>query len=262
MVPLLRLLCERFPDVSPKELHARVLCGEVLVNGGTERDPSRSVSADATLEWRVNRFVSRGGLKLEAALAAWQLPVQGRVFVDAGASTGGFTDCLLHAGAERVHAVDVGYNQLDYRLRQDPRVVVHERTNIMSLERLEPEPHAGVADLSFRSLKGAAHRLLQLTRERWAVVLVKPQFELPAPDRAFDGVIRDRALLLGTLLRVVAALSAEDVAVIQTMPSPVVGRRGNREFLFLVAAPGTMKSNESDVEDELRVQVERLPVRE
>ncbi|TVR02019.1 MAG: TlyA family rRNA (cytidine-2'-O)-methyltransferase [Spirochaetaceae bacterium] len=262
MIPLLRLLCERFPDVAPKELHARILCGEVLVNGDTERDPARTVSDDSAIEWRVNRYVSRGGLKLEAALSAWRLPVLGRVFVDAGASTGGFTDCLLHAGAERVHAVDVGYNQLDYRLRQDRRVVVHERTNIMSVAQLDPRPHAGVADLSFRSLKGAAHRLLQLTTERWAVVLVKPQFELPAGDRTFDGVIRDRTLLLQTLLRVVDTLSTEDVAVVKTMPSPVVGRRGNREFLFLVAATGTMEADVADVADQLRLQVEQIAIRE
>lgn len=260
MPVLLQLLRERFPNESPKELHARILCGEVLVGGETERDPARSVASDVRIEWRVSRYVSRGGLKLEAALAAWQLPVKGRVFVDAGASTGGFTDCLLHAGAERVHAVDVGYNQLDYRLRQDPRVVVHERTNLMSLETLDPQPHAGVADLSFRSLRGAARKLLSLTREGWAVVLVKPQFELPSPDRSFDGVIRDRGQLLNTLMRVVGTLGDEDVVVVRTMPSPVPGRKGNREFLFLISVPGALAADDAKVAAELRAQVDGLGV--
>ncbi|HKK47529.1 MAG TPA: SAM-dependent methyltransferase, partial [Alkalispirochaeta sp.] len=124
---LLDLLTQQFAEYSRDELYRLVMCGEVRVNGGTITDPRQAVGAGATLAIVTRRFVSRGGEKLEAALEAWPINVAARTWLDAGASTGGFTDCLLQRGASLVHAVDVGYNQLDYRLRNDPRVRVHER---------------------------------------------------------------------------------------------------------------------------------------
>lgn len=259
------------------------------------RDPAARVARGAVIELQSRpRYVSRGGEKLHAALAAWSIPVQDKVFVDAGASTGGFTDCLLQSGARVVHAVDVGYNQLDYRLRCDSRVIVHERTNLMDLEPLEPPPDAAVADLSFRSLRGAARKLLSLTSAGWGIVLVKPQFELASAlktgsggrgrrDRGSGygnargateldagaalgaGVIRDADVLREILLRLQRDLRADGVLVKRALSSPLVGRRGNREFLFLIErseanhagseANHSAESTAQSVEQEIRLAV-------
>ncbi len=244
----------------------------MLVNGERIRDPALRVAADALIEMPSRqRYVSRGGEKLHAALEEWSAPVRGKVFLDAGASTGGFTDCLLQFGARAVHAVDVGYNQLDYRLRRDSRVIVHERTNLMHLESLDPPADAAVADLSFRSLRGAARKLLSLSGEGWAIVLVKPQFEFAsalkragagrspgsrgrgrspvrgrsAPRDVADfnsatnfeaGVVRDPDVLQEILLSLRRDLAADGITVQGELASPVAGRRGNREFLFLLTS--------------------------
>jgi 23S rRNA (cytidine1920-2'-O)/16S rRNA (cytidine1409-2'-O)-methyltransferase len=133
--------------------------------------------------------------------------------------------------------VDVGYNQLAYRLRRDSRVGVHERSNIMTLELPEPQPHAAVADLSFRSAVGAARRVLGMLSEGWMVALVKPQFEIDPGTPGFDGVIRDEELLAETLGEVATRLEAADILTLAAAASPIRGRRGNREFLFLLARP-------------------------
>lgn len=231
--PLLTLLRERFPTETKDSLFARVLCGEVVVDGERVKDAKRPVRADASVELESPRYVSRGGDKLEAALTAWQLPVHGKVFLDAGASTGGFTDCLLSHGAAAVHAVDVGYNQLAYRLREDPRVVVHERTNVTEVHSLDPPPDAAVCDLSFRSLAGIARKLMDLTRERWFVALVKPQFEWVDPPDSFDGVVRRREDAHGVLLETLRRLAEDGAPVERLMASPIRGRRGNHEYLAL-----------------------------
>ena len=166
-VRLLDLLASRYPDRSPRELSAAVMRGEVSVNGQPVLKPGVRVPGDAVVDVRAGRpYVSRGGEKLARALDEWGIDCRGRVFLDAGCSTGGFTDCLLARGAATVFAVDVGVNTLAWSLRSDPRVVVREGTNIMSLRpgSLEPAPQAAVADLSFRSLRGAASHILGLTR--------------------------------------------------------------------------------------------------
>jgi 23S rRNA (cytidine1920-2'-O)/16S rRNA (cytidine1409-2'-O)-methyltransferase len=236
--PLLDVLAGRYPDDERESLMARVSCGEVFVEGERVRDPKREVALDADIALSSPRYVSRGGEKLEAALGAWKLAVAGKVFLDAGASTGGFTDCLLAHGARLVHAVDVGYNQLAYRLRRDSRVQVHERTNIREIESLDPSPDAAVCDLSFRSLRGIAGRLLELSCEGWAVALVKPQFELRdaagGSEQRFDGVLREEAEAVQVLDTVLAALEQEGAFATRVMSSPLRGRRGNREFLCLL----------------------------
>ncbi len=240
---LLELLQIRYPERSKQELHAAVLCGEVLVEGETVRDPKRRVRVDAELLiGGAARYVSRGGDKLEHALQLLEFAVADRVFLDAGASTGGFTDCLLQHGAICVHTVDVGYNQLAYRLRRDPRVVVHERTNITTVHRLDPPADRAVADLSFRSLLGITGRILGLTREKIALVLCKPQFERgvvrpggPSGGR-FDGVVRSGDEIVAIVAATIRALEREGVQVCDAAPSLVSGRRGNREVFLLVAA--------------------------
>jgi 23S rRNA (cytidine1920-2'-O)/16S rRNA (cytidine1409-2'-O)-methyltransferase len=227
---LLDLLVSLYPETPRERLFSRVLCGDVVVEGSVLRDPKVAVPADAEIVLSSKRFVSRGGFKLDPALEAWGLPVAGKVFLDAGSSTGGFTDALLQRGARLVHAVDVGTAQLDWKLRADPRVIVREGTNIMGLESLDPRPAAAVADLSFRSLRGAAGRILALTEEGWMVALIKPQFEWIDPPAQFQGVVPDDRLesILASLEH---DLREEGVRLVAQMPSAVRGRKGNQEFL-------------------------------
>jgi 23S rRNA (cytidine1920-2'-O)/16S rRNA (cytidine1409-2'-O)-methyltransferase len=252
-IRLLDRICELNPEDDRERLLSLVLCGDVRVDGERVRDPRRSVSRDAVVQIAgrdvqsdgdasaadrlERRYVGRGGLKLEHALATWTLPVEGRVLLDAGSSTGGFTDCLLQHGARIVHAVDVGYNQLDYRLRVDERVIVHERTNIMHVDALDPPPRGAVADLSFRSLRGVASRILRLVGGTWAVLLVKPQFEWQAPPPEFDGTVPDE-LSDAILEETIDALIGEGIVVAGVEESPIRGRKGNREFLVLVRGGG------------------------
>lgn len=234
---LLDLLTVLYPETPRERLFGRVLCGDVQVDGSVFRDPKVMVPPDAEIVLSSKRFVSRGGFKLDPVLEAWGLEVGGKVFLDAGCSTGGFTDALLQRGARLVHAVDVGTAQLDWKLRSDPRVLVREGTNVMALESLDPRPHAAVADLSFRSLRGAAARILSLTTEGWMVALLKPQFEWLNPPPEFQGIVPDDKVeeILDVLAR---DLGAEGVQMTERLPSAVRGRKGNQEFLArLVRAP-------------------------
>jgi 23S rRNA (cytidine1920-2'-O)/16S rRNA (cytidine1409-2'-O)-methyltransferase len=242
-VPLIQLLTSRYPEKNERELRAAILRGHVSVGEQIVIKPGTPVAADAPVRVRAApAFVSRGGEKLEAALDAWGVDCAGSPWIDAGCSTGGFTDCLLQHGAPLVYAVDVGEGQLDWRLRTDARVKTMERTNIMSLARseLDPPPGRAVADLSFRSLRGAARHILGLTSEGWGIFLVKPQFEIGrrSPE-SFRGVVRDPRLAREVVRDLLERLSEEAVAVRKGIPSPIVGRRGNREFLLLLdARPG------------------------
>ncbi len=182
------------------------------------------------------RFVSRGGDKLDAALDRFAVPVRGDRALDAGASTGGFTDCLLQRGAREVVAVDVGYGQLHERLRADPRVVVRERTNVRDLAPGDlGEPFAlVVADLSFISLRTVAVPLVGLAADEADLVwLVKPQFEAGRAEAARGrGVIRDPAVWRRVLDEVRAALAGAGAAIMGAMASPLRGADGNVEFLL------------------------------
>lgn len=235
-IPLIDLLKTQYPAIPEKEAFARIMCGEVFIEGERVREPGRSFHPEVCIELKSRKFVSRGGNKLEPVLEAWKVDVKNKVFVDAGSSTGGFTDCLLKRGALAVHAVDVGYNQLDYRLRTDRRVKVHERTNIMSVGELVPAPHAAVADLSFRKIRGAARYILDLVSEKWLIALVKPQFEiLPGMDDSFTGVVESPVLQERILQKVAESLISEGIRIKGILPSPISGRKGNREFFFYLA---------------------------
>ncbi len=239
---LLDALVRQFPDITRDDLYRYVMCGEVYQETQKLTDPRRRVDPDLKLSIVRERFVSRGGDKLLAALKEWKIQVSRRRWLDAGASTGGFTDCLLQNGALLVHAVDVGYNQLDYRLRRDSRVRVLERTNILQVDRLDPVPDAAVCDLSFRSLRGVLRHILDLTSEGWGIALLKPQFEVAAEVRwgnrdandAGEGIVpedRRDEVIDG----VIEALERDEgVTVLRRMASPIPGRRGNREELLLV----------------------------
>lgn len=229
---ILDLLQERYPQWDRNQCLAFILCGEVSVQGETVRDPARTVPEEVEVEVRPVRYVSRGGIKLEHALLRWNLSVAGKVMLDAGASTGGFTDCLLQFGAARVYAIDVGYNQIHPKFRKDPRVTVMEGTNILEVTILPQKPHGAVCDLSFRSLRGAASHILSLTTENWLVALVKPQFEGAEGLPGFRGVVRSEEALCRILATLQDDLENEGVHTEKILESPIRGRGGNREFFF------------------------------
>ncbi|MBN2533084.1 MAG: TlyA family rRNA (cytidine-2'-O)-methyltransferase [Spirochaetales bacterium] len=235
-IPLLDLLCLAYPDMLKKELYAKVLCGEVYVNNEKIRDARRLVDVSSHIDFRIKEYVSRGGIKLAHVLDKWKVDVKDKVFIDAGCSSGGFTDCLLKHGARFVHAIDVGYNQLAYSLRIDKRVCVHERTNTLDIRKssLDPAPHMGVCDLSFRSLHGAASHLLGLLSEDILIALVKPQFEWDNPEPGFRGVIKNRDTILMVCTKLVEELHSEGVTVSSAELSPVCGAKGNQEIFFLL----------------------------
>ena len=238
MTVLLRKLQEQFPEKSRDELYGLIMCGEIEIDGGRIRDPRAMVAADAVPRIRPRQFVSRGGIKLAAALDAFGIAPEGLTVLDAGSSTGGFTDCLLQRGAALVHAVDVGTNQLAWTLRSRSDVRLYEQTNIMSLDSLDPPPDIATCDLSFRSLRGAASHILSLTARRQVIALAKPQFEWVDTPDSFDGVVRDVDTLLEILIALVYALREEQVHVVDVAESSIAGREGNREFfLHLRPAP-------------------------
>ena len=242
---LLDRLCELYPDRGREQWYAAIACGAVLVDGERVRDPQRPIAVGAAVEHiQEPPLASRAGYKLQHALSRFLVPVAGKVVLDAGSATGGFTDCLLRHGARHVHCVDVAHGMLTYRLRKDPRTSVHERTNVMHLsgDSLQPPPDGAVCDLSFRSLRGAAARLLGLTGENWLVALIKPQFELAAAPAAresrtrFDGRVVGTDAITAVVTALVRDLAEEGVVVQGCTPAPVRGRRGNREVLALLAA--------------------------
>ena len=262
---LLAWLCERYPEPGRDHWYAAVLCGEVRVDGARVRDPRHTVTGTAVVVVQNEpALASRAGYKLLHALERFGVPVAGKVVLDAGAATGGFTDCLLRRGARHVHCVDVAYGMLAYRLRNDPRTSVHERTNVMHLRTgcLQPEPDGAVCDLSFRSLRGAAARLLELTREGWLLALIKPQFERRgaasgAPTERFDGLVRGADAIVAVVRKLQADLAAEGVAIRRCSPAPVAGRRGNREVLGLVTAGRSTAAEVAAVADCLRLELAR-----
>ena len=210
--------------------------GRVLVSGSPATSASRRVAADEAVAVVAppRPYVSRGGDKLEAALRAFAIDPRGRRVLDAGASTGGFTDCLLQHGAAHVTAVDVGRGQLAWSLRNDPRVTVMERTN---LRELQPAAIGGtvrlaVADLSFISLLTVAPALGRCTAaDAELVVLIKPQFEAGRAAVGRGGIVRDEAVHREVVLRVTEGLGVAGLPVVDVVASPITGADGNREFL-------------------------------
>jgi 23S rRNA (cytidine1920-2'-O)/16S rRNA (cytidine1409-2'-O)-methyltransferase len=212
--------------------------GKVVVDGRPATNAARLVLAEEPIAIGPpgRRFVSRGGEKLEAALEGFGIDVRGRSALDAGASTGGFTDCLLSRGAARVLAVDVGYGQLDWRLREDPRVAVMERTNVRELGPgdLPWVPDLVVADLSFISLRAVLAPLAARAAEAAdLVLLVKPQFEAARGD-APGGVVVDPEVWRGAVEAVARAAADEGLGPRAVMASPLLGPKGNAEFLLWV----------------------------
>jgi 23S rRNA (cytidine1920-2'-O)/16S rRNA (cytidine1409-2'-O)-methyltransferase len=231
------------PDI--KTAQAWVLAGDVLVDGAVCAKPGTAVGEAAVVALRraPEKYASRGGLKLAAALERFALALDGQTVLDAGASTGGFTDCLLQHGAARVYAVDVGYGQLRGKLRCDPRVVNLERTNVGDLElaTFEPALDLAVFDLSYLSAVKAVPIVAALFRKPVSIIgLVKPLFEGVPPEGK-----RDPALLAGALDRVLASLPAQNLAARGLIPSPIAGSNGTAEFLlWITGEPATVPPGE------------------
>jgi len=227
------LVHQRGLAASREKARAIIMAGEVMVNGQVMDKPGAQISPEAEIRVQSKpRFVSRGGDKLAWALEMFRLDVTGRVCADVGASTGGFTDCLLQHGAARVYAIDVGYGQLAYSLRQDARVVVMERTNARYLETL-PEPvNLVVVDASFISLK-----LLLPVIKGWlspradVVALIKPQFEAGRQDVGKGGVVKDSRVHARVLQEILVFAREQGFAVRGLTVSPLKGPAGNVEFL-------------------------------
>ncbi len=218
---------------------AAVMAGLVLVDGRPAGKAGDAAAEDSQLSLKSDPcpYVSRGGLKLKAALDAFSMRVLGRVCLDVGASTGGFTDCLLQAGAAKVYAVDVGTAQLDARLRSDPRVACRENTHARLLrpEWFAPRPTLAVADVSFISLSQVLPFILPcLSAPAELVVLVKPQFEV-GPKLAPKGVVRDPAVRLQAVDKIRAAAKGLGLAERGVVESPAKGPKGNVEFLMRLA---------------------------
>ena len=214
-----------------------IRAGEVRVAGQVVDQPARLLVDDPALVVTVDappKYVSRGGFKLEGALDAFALDPAGLVCADVGSSTGGFTDCLLQRGAARVYALDVGANQLHWKLRNDPRVVVHERVNVRYLESL-PEPiDLAVIDVSFISLDLILPRVVGWMRPdggRGIVALVKPQFEAGRDKVGKGGIVRDPAVHAEVLARIERVAHALGWPVQARIDSPILGTDGNKEFL-------------------------------
>jgi len=261
------LIVERGLAESRSLAQRLVMAGQVRVNGEIELKPSTNVPPDASLEIdRGARFVSRGGEKLQAALDAFPITIQQQICADVGASTGGFTDCLLQNGARRVFAIDVGKGILHWKLRQDPRVVVMEGFNARYVERL-PEPVSlATIDASFISLKILLpvirkwfHNSLNLlesgylpTGDSGVVALVKPQFEAGRSEAARgQGVVRDPQIHRRVLLDVISFAAQIGFQIQGLIRSPILGPKGNVEFLawLVLASAEIIPPGDSQLED-------------
>jgi len=234
-----RLLVDSGVAPSRQRAQAMILAGKIFVNDLAVDKVGFLVSKNDNIELKGKDqpYVSRGGLKLEAALEAFKLQPDGWICLDVGASTGGFTDCLLQNGAARVYAVDVGYGQLAWKLRQDPRVVAIERTNIryLTADAIPAPADLATIDVSFISLKIVVPAVVAFLKEKAQILaLIKPQFEVGKDRVGKGGVVRDEkdhAQVIQDLRAFFGTLGLGCEAVI---PSPILGPKGNREFFVLL----------------------------
>ena len=232
------LLLERGIASSVEKARAMIMAGSVSIDARMVDKPGHNVPMDAEVSVTTedHPFVSRGGVKLRGALEHFVLDVRGMAVLDVGASTGGFTDCLLQAGARKVFAVDVGYGQLAWKLREDPRVVVIERTNIRYYDgkHLDEKPALAVIDVSFISLKTVIPAVLGLVRDdAWVLALIKPQFEARREEVGKNGVVTDAAVHDRVVEEIRLFCLSQNMEVTGTCLSPLVGPAGNREYFIL-----------------------------
>lgn len=243
------LLTERGLCESRQKAQATIMAGLVFVDGQRSDKPGTPVAEDASVEVRGHalRYVSRGGLKLEKAMQTFPITLEGKVCADIGASTGGFTDCMLQNGAAKVYAVYVGYGQLDWKLRNDPRVVVMERTNARNMEPdwFTEAPDFASMDVSFISVKLILPGIYKSLREgAQAVILVKPQFEAGRGRVGKNGVVRDKDTHRQVVEDTARFALDTGFSIRQIDYSPITGPKGNIEFLLLLEKSGTAGGTE------------------
>jgi 23S rRNA (cytidine1920-2'-O)/16S rRNA (cytidine1409-2'-O)-methyltransferase len=238
------LVQQQYPAYSRQQIQSWIMQGKVTVNGKTIAKPGVLIADDAAIELSVAlpKYVSRAGFKLEAALNHFHIPVEGFVALDAGISTGGFTDCLLQQGVRMVYGIDVGYGQVHEKIKNDPRVVVFERTNLRTMQPSDlPERVDMVTlDLSFISVLKVMDAVVQFLKEKGhLIVLIKPQFEARKEDVGRGGIIKDSLVHKRVVQEVIAGIAAYGFTVQGVIDSPLHGTMGNKEFLayFIKTAP-------------------------
>ncbi|EED29254.1 TlyA family RNA methyltransferase [Borreliella garinii] len=236
---LLNILCKRYPKKTREELMILILTGNIYVNSHKEKNPKVLINKTSKIDLVENAcqtFVSRGGYKLLEALKDFKIEVKNKICVDVGSSTGGFTDCLLQCGANFVYSVDVGTNQLSYKLRIDPRVKVLERTNIFDVTEFKIVPNFAVVDVSFRSSISICVNLIDKLSDNFIIVLIKPQFEVKSLNldiKNFNGVVNGD--YLKTILQsVIEKFYKNKLQVKNILKLKTKGKKGNQEFMFLV----------------------------
>lgn len=231
------LLVERGLMETRSKALAAIMAGQVFVNGIPMTKAGSSVSKDVPIDLRLPcPYVSRGGLKLEAALKAFSMDVQGAILLDVGASTGGFTDCLLQNGARQVHAIDVGHGQIALKIRKDPRVRVYEKINARFLKPEDFSPRASLAviDVSFISLTQVLGPVAACLGESPLIIaLIKPQFEV-GPKLAPKGIARTREARQAAILKIRESLPLWGLKEAGLIESPIVGAKGNHEFFIFL----------------------------
>lgn len=239
-ITALEVLKRAFPDVSREKLMAEIVMGDWSFSGHKETNPKALFKKNISFEKRISfcPYVSRGGLKLESALKAFSLfpLVENSIILDAGSSTGGFTDCLLQEGASLIYACDVGSNQLHWKLRENNKVRVYEKTNIMDIPNLslDPQPNWAVADIAFRSSVSVAKVILPILKDHWMLVLIKPQFEWLDAPKDYKGVV-PLEFYEPILSKVGERFKERDIYIKGIFPSELKGKKqGNQEFFFWV----------------------------
>jgi 23S rRNA (cytidine1920-2'-O)/16S rRNA (cytidine1409-2'-O)-methyltransferase len=236
-----KLLVDHGLAASRTKAQAMIMAGIVLVDDQRVDKPSEQFSIQANIRIKgaddpTSRYVGRGGLKLEGALRAFDLDVNGMICLDVGASTGGFTDCLLQNGAERVWAIDVGHNQIDWKLRNDPRVEVREGVNARYLQSTDftVSFDLAVIDVSFISVKLVLPSIVPLLKDTGKVIaLIKPQFEVGRGQVGSGGIVRDEEQHQRVVAEVNGLAESIGLRVVNMIESPILGAEGNKEFLAL-----------------------------
>lgn len=258
------LLCERGLAPSREKARAMIMAGDVLVDEERCDKAGASVALDAQIRLKVSaqtKYVSRGGLKLEKAMEMYDLKLDGRICMDIGASTGGFTDCMLQNGAQKVYAVDVGYGQLAWSLRTDPHVVNMERTNIryVTHEKVPEELDFASVDVSFISLTLVLPVLYDLlSTAGTALLLVKPQFEAGKGKVGKKGVVRELSTHIEVCRKIYDFLSALPMSLLGATFSPIKGPQGNIEYLYYITKRDEPSIPFAEVEEMVRRSHEEL----
>jgi 23S rRNA (cytidine1920-2'-O)/16S rRNA (cytidine1409-2'-O)-methyltransferase len=229
-----QILCERLPQYSRRQLQSWIMQGRVMVDGVPVTKAGTSIAASSAITYDIQepKYVSRAGFKLEAALEHFKIDVTGLVALDAGISTGGFTDCLLQNGAAKVYGVDVGYGQLSDKIRHDQRVIVKERVNLRTLIDVGETVDLITLDLSFISVLKVMDAVTQLLKPHAKlIILIKPQFEARKEEVGKKGIIKDPDLHQEIIARVTKGIQSYGFTLIGVIPSPIQGAMGNQEFL-------------------------------